>query len=90
MGVCVWVFVCVCMHRGDFRVAFNAEGEGDKNCSVFHLLEQACLEMADVSYKIQTTQGSRIGGVANLPNGLKPLYKNFVYSRMLWSKSGYG
>lgn len=73
---------CVC--RGDFRVAYNPDGDTDKNSLIFHLLEQACIEMADVSYKIQI---SRSSSAEKLPNGFRPLYKNFVYSRMLWCKS---
>ncbi len=64
-------------------MAYNPADDADKNSSVFHLLEQVCLEMAEVSYKIQMAPLSK---ASKLPNGLKPLYKNFVYSRMLWSK----
>ena len=64
-------------------MAYNPDGDADKNSLVFHLLEQVCLEMAEVSYKIQMAQ---ISNASKLPNDMKPLYKNFVYSRMLWSK----
>ena len=64
-------------------MAYNPDGDADMNSSVFHLLEQVCLEMAEVSYTFQMAQ---ISNASKLPNGLKPLYKNFVYSRMLWSK----
>ena len=64
-------------------MVFNPDGEEDRNCSVFHLFEQACLELAEVSYKIRN---SRIADVQPLPNGHRPVYKNFLYSRMLWGK----
>ncbi len=64
---------------------FNGDSDEDKLCSAFHLLEQACLELAEVSYKINN---SNITDVATLPNGHRPVYGNFIYSRMLWGKSG--
>ena len=70
---------------GDFSVVFNPDGDEDRNCSVFHILEQACFELAEVSYKINN---SRIAEVSNLSNGHRPLYRNFLYSRMLWGKGG--
>ena len=71
--------MCVC--RGDFKVDYITDEE---STSIFPLLKRVCLKMADVSYKIHT---SKMTIARDLPNGLQPLYKNFVYSRMLWSKS---
>lgn len=68
---------------GDFLVVFNSDGDDDKNCSIFHFLEQACFELAEVSYKINN---SRMVDAQNLPSGHRPLYRNFLYSRMLWGK----
>ena len=63
---------------------YNPDEIEDRQVSIFHQLEQTCLELADLSYKIQI---SAVCNVGELPNGMKPVYKNFVYSRMLWSKS---
>lgn len=68
--------------RGDFQVKFSPDGgDEDNNCSVFLLLEKACFELAEVSYKMNSVQGLR-----QLVNGRECLYKNFLYSRMLWGK----
>lgn len=69
--------------RGDFKLMYNADGDEDRHCSAFHLLEQACLEMAEVSYKVHN---SNITEVQVLSNGQRPLYRNFLYSRMLWGE----
>lgn len=57
-------------------------GEEDNYRSVFLLLEQACFELADVSYKTN----SAASGMRKLVNGRECLYRNFLYSRMLWGK----
>ena len=62
---------------------YNPDKIEDRQVMMFHQLELACLELADLSYKIQI---SDVGNVGELPNGMKPIYKTFVYSRMLWSK----
>jgi hypothetical protein len=64
-------------------VALNLDGDEDRNCSVFHLLEQACFELAEVSYKINN---SRIAEAQPLSNGHRPVYRNFLFSRMLWGE----
>lgn len=77
--------MCVYLHhyRGDFRILFNPDGTEDKNVLLHHRMELACYELADLSYKLQI---SSMEGSAKLPNGLRPIYKGFVYSRMLWRK----
>ena len=55
----------------------------EKKHSVFLLLEKACFELADVSY---TTHMRSAAGMRKLMNGKEYLYKNFVFSRMLWGK----
>jgi len=70
-------------NRGDFKIMYNSDKSEDKQVLIFHQLEQACLELADVSYKVRI---SNIANAKDLPNGFKPVYKGFVYSRMLWSK----
>lgn len=55
----------------------------EKNQSVFLLLEKACFELAEVSYISHIR--SEIG-IRKLTNGKECLYKNFVFSRMLWGK----
>ena len=62
---------------------FNPDKSEDKQILTFHQLELACLELAEVSYRLQITSVANAG---ELPNGFKPVYKGFVYSRMLWSK----
>lgn len=62
---------------------FNPDGDEDRRTSVFHLLEQACFELAEVSYKIHN---SGIAEAQPLANGHRPLYKGFLYSRMMWSE----
>ena len=63
---------------------FNLDGDEDRHASVFHLLEQACFELAEVSYKIHN---SGIAEAQTLANGHRPLYRGFLYSRMMWSKT---
>ena len=62
---------------------FDPDNSEDKQVSTFQQLELACLELAELSYKIQI---SSVANAGDLPNGFKPVYKGFVYSRMLWSK----
>lgn len=59
---------------GDFQMNYNPDGIEDKNCSAINLLEQACFEMGEISYKLHGHRSKNMG----------PLYKNFLYSRMLW------
>ncbi len=69
------LYDCVCLLncRDDFDVMF---GE-DTTCSVFYLLEMACIEMGvKISYRI------RVRGQADRTK----LYPHFVYHRMLWRK----
>ena len=62
---------------------YNPEKSEDRQVSTFHQLELACLELAEVSCKMKMTS---VANARELPNGFKPVYKGFVYSRMLWSK----
>ena len=62
---------------------FDPDNSEDKQVSTFQQLELACLELAEVSYKIQI---SSVANAGDLPNGFKPVHRGFVYSRMLWSK----
>lgn len=54
--------------------------------SVFEIIKLACLELADVSFKIygrvfSVQQLQQDGGTRQ-----RPLYPNFCYSRMMWSE----
>ena len=46
--------------------------------NVFKLMDKACTTLAQVSHSVQ--------GMSNSRSGQQRLYKNFLYSRMLWSK----
>ena len=62
---------------------YNPDSSEDKQVSTFQLLELACLELAEILYRLKIT---RVAYAGDLPNGFKPVYRGFVYSRMLWSK----
>ena len=71
-------------YRGDFSMQFNPDGDEERTSSVFNIMEQACMELAEVSYKLHN---SSIVDAPPLSNGHRPLFKNFLYSRMLWGES---
>lgn len=75
--------VTISLSRGDFKVQFNPDGDEERLSSVFSTMEVACLELAEVSYKVRN---SSIAEAPTLPNGHRPLYRNFLYTRMLWGK----
>ena len=60
---------------------YNPDKIEDRQVMMFHQLELACLDLADLSYKIRISDVVKV-----VSNRMKPVYKNFVYSRMLWSK----
>ena len=62
---------------------FDPDNSEDKQVSTFQQLELACLELDEVLYKVHIVSVANAG---DLPNGFKPVYRGFVYSRMLWSK----
>ncbi len=61
---------------GDFQMNYNPDGVEDNNYSAFYLFEQACFEMGEISYSSRVYKSGNTG----------PLYKNFLYSRMLWGE----
>ena len=67
----------IILYRNDFGLNFGSDGNV---YSVFTLLKKACLELANISYKVCSRN---IHKDAVLPDGL---YSNFLYSRMMWSK----
>ena len=72
--------------RGDFSIMFNpdnTERRESQQVMIFHQLELACKYLADISYKRNVSPKMLPG---NSPRVSKSLYKNFIYSRMLWSK----
>lgn len=78
MCMCLLYPAFCCLYRGDFDIMFNPDGDEDRLCRVFYLLEVACLELAEVSYQLH-----------NMPKQTgknKPLYANFLYSRMMWGE----
>lgn len=75
--------MCAVLFSGDFQVTFNPDDDRDNDHSVFFLLEQACFELANMSYNIHYAGKD---GIRKLVNGRESLYENFLYSRMLWSK----
>ena len=68
--------------RGDFKVMFPGQ-EAEFTAGVFFLLENACNELARVSYQLQKrlSDGQLHG---KNTTGARTLYSGFVYSRMLW------
>ena len=70
-------------HRGDFSVMFPG-AESEFNASVFYLLENACLELAKVSYNLQKRVAD--GQMHSKHTGSRAIYYGFVYSRMLWGE----
>ena len=70
--------------RGDFKVMFPGS-EAEFTAGVFFLLENACKELANVSYQLQrrVSDGQLHG---KNTTGAKSLYSGFVHSRMLWGK----
>ena len=69
-----WLALCVVLpNRCDFAVRFGSENP----TSVFHLLQQACLEMIKISNRIHM-KGSG-------PHRTH-VHQGFVYSRFMWGK----
>ena len=62
---------------------FNPDKSYGYEVSILLFLEVACLELAELSYKIQIIS---MANARKLSNGFKPVYRRFVYSRMFWSK----
>ena len=58
-------------------------GEESGVGNIFRLMEVMCQELRDLSY---TLNNKSVPKTAKLPNNHRPLYQNFVFSRMLWSK----
>lgn len=61
---------------GDFSVNFDSDE------SAFHLFENACLKLAEVSYQFRLDEVQALG----THHRFQPLYKNFLYSIMMWCK----
>ncbi len=72
------------LFRGDFKILFNPDKIEDKQVNIFPQMVLACYDLAEVSYKVQISSVANTGEA--LSNGWKPVYKGFVYSRMLWSE----
>ena len=64
---------------------YDPNGDEDQQSSVFYILEQACLELANLSYSYRV-QNTDTANAPMLDDKSRPLYKNFIYSRMLWGK----
>ena len=62
----------------------NTEKKESQQVMIFHQLELACKYLVDISYKRKVSLKML---PAKSPRASKsPLYRNFIYSRMLWSK----
>ena len=66
--MCVVIF-----YRCDFKVEFDS----DNPTSVFHLLQQACIEMGRISYSIWQKASA-----AKSPQH----YQKLVYDRFMWGE----
>ena len=86
----LWIYNIIIVYtnvppRGDFKVMFPGS-EAEFTASVFFLLENACKELANVSYQLQKrVSDGQLHGKNTL--GARSIYSEFVYTRMLWSKS---
>ena len=64
---------CLYNFRGDFNMSLWTDGAEERECSVFNMLELACLELVKVSYVVRS-------------QATRPLHNNFLYYSMLWGE----
>ena len=64
------------LFRGDFNIKLEEE---DQDCNAFYLIQKACMKLAEVSYQANDARITQT-------HRSKPLYQNFLFSRMLWSE----
>lgn len=57
-------------YRENFKIMFDPS---DAKSTVFHLLQEACIELMKISFTLKSNEGSQLG-------------HRYVYYRMLWSE----
>lgn len=79
----VFLLINSCTATESINLQVMPKGKESEVCSIFRLMEVMCLELRGLSYIIGNES---VPKNAKSPNGHRPLYQNFVFSRMLWSK----